>query len=219
MLPESPLQRALFRWCALAYVLACAFFVAWFRWEYGQAELWKLGGLAATSFIAMGKLVVFMGLSEGAPPLACIAFMLFAIDMGCAFLLGRGIEPFERLPRVGPALRRARGKAEETLLEYPGLRKLAFFGVVAFVLIPVAGTGAITGSFVARLLGLSRLAGVGAIAVASGFSTLGFTLLARFVGQRAEAFLRNPTLISMGVILALLLTWFGYRRALRELRR
>lgn len=219
MVPETPLERAAFRWCALTYLLVCTLAVGWFRWTQGAVELWKLGGLALTSFVAVGKLVVFAGLSPDAPSIWVIAGMLFAIDMGCAFALASGIEPLERIPRLGPGLVTARGKAESMLLAYPGLRKLAFFGVVAFVLIPVAGTGAITGSLVARLLGLKRLGGVAAVAVASAVSTLGFALLARFAGSGAETFLRNPMLISTGLLTGLGLCWLIYRRVLRGLRR
>lgn len=218
MLTESPLERALFRWCALAYVVSGVAFLAWFRWTQGEAQLWKLGGLALTSFVAMGKLVVFAGLSAGAPSIWAIAVLLVGIDLGCAFALAGGIEPLERLPRLGRHLTRARRRAELALAQYPGLRKLAFFGVVAFVFIPVAGTGAITGSLVARLLGLKRMVGVGAIAFASGVSTLAFALLARFVGVGAQTFLRNPLLITTGAILLLFLCWLAYRRILRELR-
>lgn len=218
MLIESPLERALFRWCALTYVVLGVAFLVWVRLSRGEPELWALGGLALTSFVAMGKLVVFAGLKAGAPSIWTIALLLFGIDLGCAFALAGGIEPLERLPRAGTSLARARRKAETALERYPGLRKLAFFGVVAFVFLPVAGTGAITGSIVARILGLKRLTGVAAIALASGVSTLGFALLARFAGVGAQSFLRNPLLITAGAITALVLAWLAYRRILRELR-
>jgi hypothetical protein len=190
----------------------------WVYWVQGTAELLKLGGLALGSVLAAGKLVIFAGLGPQAPSIWTIAFTVFVIDMGCALAMAAGLRPLERAPRVGHWIRRARVRAGEVLREYPGFRRLAFFGVVAFVLSPIAGTGAITGSFVARLLGLSRLAGVSAIALASGWSTAVFVLLARFLGERAAATLEHPVWIAAAVGIGMLLCWIAYQHVLRRLR-
>jgi len=218
LLPETPLERAAFRWCLFVYLLAVLAFLGWFRWAHGAAQLLALGGLALTSFLAMGKLVIFAGLSPDSPSIWTLAALVFGIDMACAFLLASGIGPLERIPRLGRGLARANARAERALRAYPGLRRLAFLGVVAFVLIPVAGTGAITGSFVARLLGLKRLTGVAAIGFASALSATCFALLARFVGEGAEHLLRNPVLITLGALGAAGVLWLAYRRVLRALR-
>ena len=120
---------------------------------------------------------------------------------------------------IGGLLRNGRARAKQVLADYPGLRRLAFFGVVAFVLLPIAGTGAITGSIVARLLGLSRLAGIGAIAVASVWAAVGFALLATLLGEQAETLVKNPLLVGGLIALACALGWALYKRFLQELRR
>jgi len=84
---------------------------------------------------------------------------------------------------------------------------------------PPAGTGAITGSIVARLLGLSRVAGIAAIAVASGWSALCFALLASFLGEQGETLIKNPLIVA-GVIGLLGAVGVSlYKRFLVELRR
>jgi uncharacterized membrane protein len=219
MSTETPLERTLFRWSGFAMLGITAAFVLWIGQQHGSAMLLKLGGLAAGSFFVAGKLVIFTGLGEGAPSVWYIAFLVFTIDMGCAFVMALWLRPMERLPRVGTWLKDARATATGFLERYPGLKRKAFFGVVAFVLIPVAGAGAITGSFVARLLGLSRLAGVAAIALASSWSTTMFALLAEFVGKRAEDFLKNPVLITFMLVAGAILCWATYRHVMDQLRR
>jgi hypothetical protein len=104
------------------------------------------------------------------------------------------------------------------LREYPGLRRMAFFGVVAFVLIPLAGAGAITGSFVARILGLTPMAGVAAIALASGWSSLAFALMAHFLGEKGEVLLKSPVLAGTGMILLIGVAWISYSHFLKRLK-
>jgi uncharacterized membrane protein len=185
----------------------------------GTAGMIELATLAGLSFVALGKLVIFRGLMAGAIPVWSLAVMTFLIDLVLASALSSGLRGLEHVPRIGGWMHNSRTRAKEVLVEFPGLRRMAFFGVVAFVLLPIAGTGAITGSIVARLLGLSRLAGIGAIALASGWSALCFALLAYFLGEQGKALLENP-LIVMGVVG--LLGAVGatlYKRFLVELRR
>jgi uncharacterized membrane protein len=215
---ESALERAVFRWLAIVLALASGMLLLWVYWLQGTTQLLQLGGLALGSVLAAGKLVIFAGLGPHAPSIWTIAFTVFAIDMFCALAMAAGLRPLEEAPRIGSWLRSARSRATEVLRDYPGFRRLAFFGVVAFVLSPIAGTGAITGSFVARLVGLSRLGGVAAIGLASGWSTAVFALLAQFLGRRAETVLEDPLLIAAVLVVGMLLCWLAYQHVLRRLK-
>lgn len=185
----------------------------------GTTGLAEMAGMAGLSFAVAGKLVIFYGLKSGAMPVWSLALMTFLIDLALASALSSGLRGLERAPMIGGWLHNSRTRAKEVLVEYPGLRRMAFFGVVAFVLLPIAGTGAITGSIVARLLGLSRLAGIGAIALASGWSALCFSLLAYFLGEQGEALIKNPLIVAGVVGLCGAAGWTLYRRVLDELRR
>jgi len=211
-------DRALF-WGNLVLAACVAAYVLYVHTTSGAAGLAKLAGMAGISLVIAGKLVIFAGLKPGQPPIWSLALMTFLIDLVFAFVLATGLRSLERMPLIGDWLHNSRARTKQVLAEYPGLRRLAFFGVVAFVLLPIAGTGAITGSLVARLLGLSRLAGIGAIAVASGWSALSFALLAYFLGEQGETLIKNPLIVAGVIGLIGAAGWRLYQRFLVELRR
>jgi len=161
----------------------------------GVPGLTEIATTAGLSVAVLGKLVIFWGLREGAPPLASLALLTLLIDLVFASALTTGLRDLERAPVLGRWLRLSRAQTKRVLREYPGLERLAFFGVVAFMLLPFAGTGAITGTLLARIIGLSRLAGIGAVGVASTCGAVTFALLARFLGEQGERLLRNPALL------------------------
>lgn len=211
-------ERALF-WGNLALAGCVATYLAYVYGTSGAAGMAELATAAGLSFAVFGKLVIFWGLKDGAAPVWSLAVMTFLIDLVLASALASGLRGLERLPLMGGWLHNSRTRAKQALQEYPGLKRMAFFGVVAFVLLPIAGTGAITGSIVARLLGLSRLAGIGAIALASGWAALSFSFLAYFLGEQGEALIKNP-LIVLGVVGLIGATgWTLYKRFVAELRR
>lgn len=219
MIPETNNETRILRWGGVALSASVAAYLAYVYAHGGLSELTAVTTLAGGSFLFFGKLVIFGGLKDGAPPIWSLALMTFLIDLVFAFVLATGLLGLERSALLGGWLKKGRARAKDVLREYPGLRRWAFFGVVAFVLLPIAGTGAITGSIVARLLGLSRLTGIGAIALASGWAAFAFALLAQFAGEQAENMLKNPLIVAGTLGLAGALGWSAYRRVLVELRR
>ena len=219
MIAEPSTETRALRWGNLLLAVSVVAYAGYVYAHGGSAALAQIATTAGLSVVVFGKLVIFWGLKEGAPSVWSLALMTFLIDLEFAFVLASGLRGLERAPLVGGWLHDARARAKQVLQEYPGLRRLAFFGVVAFVLLPIAGTGAITGSIVARLLGLPRLAGIGAIALASGWAALGFALLATLLGEQAEALVKNPLLVAGLIGLIGAVAWTLYKRFLQELRR
>jgi uncharacterized membrane protein len=217
--PDPSSETLVLRWGNVALGSVCAGYIAYVYATSGGAGLAEVVTTAGLSVAVFGKLVIFWGLREGAPPIASLAFMTFLIDLVFASALASGLRGLEKAPLLGGWLRNGRARAKEVLKEYPGLKRLAFFGVVAFVLLPFAGTGAITGSIVARLLGLSRLAGIGAVALASAWAATSFALLAVFMGEKGKEMLENPLLLAGVVGIAAVVGWVLYQRFVQELRR
>lgn len=218
MRAESPLERRTFLWSGLLALGLFAGFLAWVHADGNESGLLTLVTHAGLSLAFVGKFIVFAGLKEGAPSPWQLAAMVFLMDMFFAFLLASGIQALERTPFLGQGLRRARARALEILAQYPGLARRAFFGVALFVFLPLAGTGAITGSFLARIFGLSRADGVAAIALGSAVTALVFAALAHFVGAQAEAFLHNPVLTGLSTLVLLFAGWRAYLNVLGKLR-
>ncbi|MEW6070962.1 MAG: small multi-drug export protein [Planctomycetota bacterium] len=216
---ESPLERAAFRWSAVAATggTLLALLLVWRG--AGVAGLAHLGSAAATSILLFGKFVIFLGLHEDYPlSPAVLALLVWMIDVLIAFALASGLERLERAPLLGRWLRRARLRALAVLREYPGLERMAFFGVACFVMLPLAGTGAISGSFAARLVGLRRIPGVLAIVLGSAGTAASFLLLALFLGEQAEELARSPVLIGGTLVGLVVAGWIAWRRITRRLR-
>lgn len=217
---ETRAERLVYRWCFVA-VYAGALIALGILWrDNGSGALAELGGLALTSLLVFGKFIVFAPL-HGDSTLGpwTLALMVWLIDLLIAFALSSGLEQFEHLRVIGRWLRRARERAVEVLRQYPRLERMAFFGVVTFVLLPLAATGAVSGSFAARLLGLSRLGGVTAIAVGSAGTAATFALLATWLGERAEDLLHSPVLSAAMLAGLGLFVVLAYRRVKRILSR
>jgi uncharacterized membrane protein len=216
--PETPLERRAFRVGAVGALLLAAAHGAWVHYDGDQSGLLALLSHAGLALAFVGKFIVFAGLKEGAPSPWQLAATVFLLDIGFAFVLASGIETLERAPLLGRGLRRARARALDLLSAYPGLERRAFFGVALFVFLPLAGTGAITGSFLARIFGLSRADAVLAIALGSACTSVLFAALAHFVGAQAEAFLKNPVMAGIWTVVLLLVCWRAYLRVLSRLR-
>lgn len=216
---ETPRERRAFQ-LALVVALGLAVgFALWVHHDGNESGLLAIVGHAGLSLTVVGKFIVFAGLKEGAPSVWQLAALVVLMDLFFAFLLGAGIERLERAPWLGQGLRKARSRALEILGEYPGLKRRTFYGVALFVFLPLAGTGAITGSFLARIFGLTRFAGVRAIALGSFATALIFALLAHFVGAQAEAMLHNPFLTAGSTLVLLFVAWRVYLGFLQRLKR
>lgn len=215
---ETRIQRLAYRWCGLAVLAGIVFELVEVYAASGITGLRELGQLALVSLALVGKFVIFSGLSGETPSPWALALMVWLIDLAFAFLILSGLEGLERAPGLGAWLRRMRGRALEVLTEYPGLERMAFFGVLLFVLLPLAATGAITGAFAARILGLSRIGGVLAIAVGSAGTASVFALLAVMLGERAETLARSPVLVGAGVLVLVVGGRAAYLRVLGKLK-
>jgi uncharacterized membrane protein len=119
-----------------------------------------------------------------------------------AFFWTYNLELLERLPRVGPVLRRARLRMAERMAGHRWIRRLAVFGVGFFVLLPLPGSGTVGGSLMGRILGLTRRAtflsvSLGGVAVTLAYGRFGDEI------QRLSERYELGTPAKVGVALAL----------------
>lgn len=167
-----------------------------------------------------GKYVIFSALSAESPlgPWS-LALLAVAVDFAVATTLAVGLGPLGRVPWLGPGLRKAHDRAEEVLAEYPRLRRMAFWGVVIFVYLPLPASGSIGGTFIAQLVGLRRIHGLGAVLLGGSLVSATFAGLAIAIGKQAETMIDNPWVgITAGLVFALVV-YVAYRAARDALRR
>lgn len=167
-----------------------------------------------------GKYVIFSGI-DGRSPLGPLGLSLLcvAVDTALALVLALFLGPLGRLPVLGPWLRNAHLRAGAVLAEYPGLRRMAFLGIVLFVFLPLPGTGAVGGMFAGQIVGLSRPMGVLAVALGTGAIAVLFGGIALTLGAEGQELLKSPWFAGLSALGFALFGWFAYRAVQARLRR
>jgi uncharacterized membrane protein len=217
---ESPTDRRNFRLLALLCVSMAATSLAWLVLQQGWGGLGRVAAVCGTAQVA-GKWLIFAGASANNPsgfgPWE-LSYVILNTDLLIALVLNTFLPQLERVVGVGPWLVRTRMKAGETFGQYPKLKRMAWWGVTMWVLLPLPASGAVTGSFAARLIGMSRMSAVSAIAAGSIFNSVLFAAMAQAMGAQSEALLHNwPVTVASGVLL-LLVGWWAWRRLVKILR-
>ncbi|NUP97450.1 MAG: small multi-drug export protein [Planctomycetaceae bacterium] len=207
-----------FRWIALAVAVASLAAIVSYVALHGWSAFGSLAVAASTVFVT--KLSIFGGNIEDLRfnpwELGLIAWV---IDLWVSCALLAGLASFERLPFAGKALADANARAGKTLLEYPGLRRLAFWGITVLVFLPIPGSGAVTGTLVARMVGLSRVASFSAVAAGAAFAVLTYAAVAVFLGNQWERLLTDPLVLAASVLVLVAFVAFAWLRVRRALQR
>jgi uncharacterized membrane protein len=168
----------------------------------------------------VSKFTIFGGAISDFPygpwVLALVAWMLDLL--ACVGLLS-GVPLLARLPFSGPALASMRQRAFLTLVRYPGLERMALFGVGLFVFLPIPGSGSVIGTLVGQLVGLSRTSTLLVVALGSGLAAATMAAMATLLSERWESLLESPLFAAAGFVLLLLFAWIALVRAHRQLRR
>jgi len=209
--PAQPTDLVRFRLTALAVLSASLAALIAYAALHELAALSELVVAAAAVFFS--KLAIFGGnLPQSRFNPWELGLLAWTIDLWVSCALLAGIASFERLPLAGRALAEAHGRAGATLREYPGLRRLAFWGIAVLVFLPIPGSGAVTGTLVGRLVGLSRLGTLASIAAGAGAAVASYAAVAVFLGSRWEALASNPlSWVASLLVLVGLLWWFWHR--------
>jgi uncharacterized membrane protein len=180
-------------------------------WElYGWSSVWRLVTAAAATFFLFGKFIILGGTEGGmvdgqasftSEELVCLVLY---IDVMVASILAFHIGFLFRLPLVGPRLEGIVEDGRFVLQSNRWMKRAAFLGLVAFVTSPLAASGAIGGSILGRLLGMSRFATwVGTIVgnlLAIAWMYSGGEVIARYIGRDNPALWLGGIAVFVGVI-------------------
>jgi uncharacterized membrane protein len=218
--PETAGERHRFHVLALLCALVAAGSLATVIWDQGWGALGRVS-LVAGSAQLVGKWLIFVGAKESNPygfgPWG-LSYTILVLDLLLALLLNTFLPQLEKLPGLGPRLVKTRLAAASHYDQYPKLRRMAWTGVTLWVFLPLPASGAVTGSFASRLVGLSRTQAVAAIAAGSAVNGALFAAMAQVLGASSEALVHNPKVaIASAVVLLLLVVW-GWRRLVKILR-
>jgi len=123
-------------------------------------------GALAFGFGVAPLLSVALGLALGLNPVVVFAGVALA-DLIMVAYPALNFDLLERVPRLGPWLKRMEGRGRKMLLKWEWLSRVEFAGLVAFKMIPFEGTGSIVTAVVGRLLGLGPWTVVAAATIGS----------------------------------------------------
>lgn len=191
---------------------------------YGMV-IW-LSGIEIGSFIGFGKFVIFGGVvrdvilkvfqyvPKTAPPSPWVlAGTVVYGDIGTAMVMLANMSVFLRMGSLGRRLAACHDAGWRVLRANPWMRRMAWAGVAVFVAAPFQGTGAVIGTILARILGLSWFSTLSATAAGSAAGCLSLALLGQYARQRVQAIAEHPVAMVIGLaitvlILAVLGRWF-----------
>jgi len=216
--PPRPLSLAL-RGAWIGTIVLTAGLLGWNANAHGLRVLPEIATYVGGSFLG-GKFLIFSGINPNVTfsPWG-LALLMSMIDLHFAFLTAWALSRFERHRRIGGWIRNSRLRAHKLLIEYPGFRRMAFWGVAFFVFLPLPGSGAVTGSFAGRLMGMPRLTAIVSITIGSIAVSLLFATFAEILGEQGEHILENRWL-SLAIALVFAATlWAAYARVKVMLRR
>ncbi len=178
--------------------------LAAFLWRNGMDAFWSLAWAAPTVFFS--KLTIFSGAAEQVSfsPWS-LGLLAWVLDLLASALLLTGVKGLDSLPVMGPAIVQARGRAGQALHTYPGLRRLAIWGIFAFVFAPLPGSGSVVGTLISQIIGLSRATTLLAVGSGAGVAVLAYAWLADRIGEHGRELIESPetvAAIALGGILA-----------------
>ena len=212
---------------SILFVFASAVSLFVLSWMIGGWD-WAVGLLVLAIFAITigGKLTVFatfwtgdtiFGGSYVVPYYSpyVLGTVVFYLDSVVAVLMAYNFDLMLKIPVVGEKIRAAQAGARSFLERRPWFRKLAYSGIVAFVFFPISGTGAIFGSILGNMLGISRYLLIFLIMLGGAIGGYGFALGADLFGEKFELMIEHPIFHVVGLCL---LGAFGAWIVLRILR-
>lgn len=180
-----------------------------YGWEYPS----KIVSHAILTFFVFGRFVVILGStdpsatpSEAGYDISMQSFELFTMvtymDFMVALFVTFHMGVIFRLPFVGEKIATIVSDGKYIMESQPWIRRVAFFGLIAFVIFPTSTTGSIGGSIFGRLLGLGRFLTVTGVLIGS---VLGNGLMYMFSHQINQYIDPNNWLLKLAGVLIIIL--------------
>jgi len=105
-------------------------------------------------FPPLGKeSVIPAAIAQGIHPLLIASAIAF-IDIMVGLFLVWNFDLARKIPLIGSFIRRIESKGSDILVKKPWVERLAFTGIILFVMFPFQGSGAVGATIVGRMLGM-----------------------------------------------------------------
>jgi uncharacterized membrane protein len=212
--------RPLFVAWILALIVLFGGTATWIALARTPNAEWVWGAIPALVAPFPGKYLIFGTVITGAPlgPWQT-ALLAVVVDLTMSLTLAVGLGWLSRFAWIERTLKKLHDTAQNVLDQYPRFRRMAFFGVVFFVFLPLPASGAIGGTFLSQFVGLTRTAGVLAVTLGGVLVSTVFALLASLVGARGQEMMQSPWVLGISVALFSAFVWWAWRRVRTQLQR
>ncbi len=191
---------------ALITIALLVFFGLTFGWSYPQ----KLVYHTFLTAVILGRFVILMGL-EGAAhdtyqismqpsELFClVTYLDFMVALFVAFHMGI----LFRLPYIGEKIAMLVWDGKQLLNSQRWIKRVAFVGLVLFVVFPTSTTGSVGGSIFGRLLGMGRLLTVSGVLMGSLLGNGIMWAFAKQINQYVDPQNVWIKIVGIGILVAL----------------
>ncbi len=164
--------------------------------------------VATANLAGGGRFLILTGAMPEAPMgVWALAALIAFTDVSVSLMLLACIPLLCRIPFLGRSYLKLRETGLSILQKHPWMGRTAFMGVAFFVAVPLQGTGAIIGTVLARITGMSRLRTVLAVGV-GGIMGAGFVAACGYLGKDQLALLVAHPLWGLAAIVLLIVTMY-----------
>lgn len=198
----------------LPLVLSVSIITLFFFFEGPDAAVELVLSALATATV-LGKFAVLRGLEDAGlldSPYK-MALLIIYMDVFIATIAIFNIRLLYRIPRFGAKIAAIQQSGERILGRNPWMRKATFLGIIAFVMFPLSGTGAIGGALFGRLLGMSRLRTMAGIVIGAIFGSFAMAALADLFEPQMRRLSESGILLWSGLAFVGLVLYWLWRRA------
>ncbi len=177
---------------------------------FSPGESYKLVSHALLTFFVLGRFVLLAGVEGDVPEKVSkiamkpgqlfwlVTYLDFIVALFVTFHMGI----LFKLPKIGKSLAMLVWDGKFFMDSQPWIKRMAFFGLVGFVIFPSSTTGSIGGSIFGRILGLSRWTTIGGVLLGS---LIGNGIMYAFAKQINFWIKDNWTIRIIGIVLLLLI--------------
>jgi uncharacterized membrane protein len=209
----------------MAGVILCALVLGLI---YSHAATMELIGLVPASIVAIGKFLPLWGIGASHFSPWELGVVVWVLDTCTVLIMIYGLEIIYGIRPLKRVLGKLQLNAGLVLAAYPRIRRAAVAGVFAFVLFPLAGTGAMVGSFLGILLGLNRRVLISTVSLGGlcggmlmAFAAVNFRdAMLRLRETQANPLVKWAIIVTIVVGLVAIFWWLNraYKRALDAAR-
>ncbi len=208
----------LWRATLLAPVVVTALILGLLCLIHGPGYAMKVISQSLFTFFVAGRFVLLGGVDAATAnsPIAMRPSELFCMvtymDFMTALFVTFHMGVLFRIPRVGPKLAMLVWDGKFFMDSQPWIKRMAFLGLVGFVIFPTSTTGSIGGSIFGRILGLSRWTTIAGVLTGS---LIGNSIMYGFAKQVNKLVANDWKLKLAGVaiiVVAMVLLEWRYRK-------